>query len=104
MESFLKGRVHIKKSSYQDDELVDNGKPSDKDALKPLLTDKLETTEEVVIESAADEEIPKVQVISEDGSVKKIIIQCTCGKCLELECEYDEELINNLRRLKKAKK
>ena len=31
---------------------------------------------------------PKVELISEDGRVVSIVVSCSCGKRLELACEY----------------
>lgn len=31
---------------------------------------------------------PKVEVISSNGKVEKIIVSCECGKRFELQCDY----------------
>ncbi|MCH8473755.1 MAG: hypothetical protein LAT55_00825 [Opitutales bacterium] len=32
---------------------------------------------------------PKVQVVDEDGIVKKIRVTCSCGELIEIDCSYD---------------
>lgn len=41
-----------------------------------------------VAEDQGNGEMPKVEVVSEKGMVRRIRVTCTCGKCMELDCEY----------------
>lgn len=44
--------------------------------------------EQVDIDSGDNAESPKVELISNGKIVQRIRVTCTCGKCLELRCEY----------------
>lgn len=33
-------------------------------------------------------EDPKIEVVVESDIIRKIIVNCSCGKCTELECRY----------------
>lgn len=36
----------------------------------------------------AEEGEPKVELVSENGQVQRIIVTCNCGKRVELKCHY----------------
>lgn len=101
MKDFLQNRTSIKKSSDTQTLLAKPESNPDTNVMQPLGA--VERKEELITKPEAAE-IPKVQMITEDGSVKKILIECTCGKCLELECEYDDAVIDGLRRIKQLKR
>jgi len=33
-------------------------------------------------------ETPKIELVTQDGKIQRIIITCTCCKRIELDCEY----------------
>lgn len=42
----------------------------------------------VNIDNLQPGEAPKIELISDGGVVQQIRVTCTCGKCLELNCQY----------------
>jgi hypothetical protein len=34
------------------------------------------------------QEAPQVELVTEDGKIRRIIITCVCSRRIELECEY----------------
>ena len=73
MENFLKNRTKIDK---------DNLPQKAETTVQKISLDK-----PILIEEPKQDE-PKVEVISQDGVVKKILITCTCGQKIELQCNY----------------
>ena len=85
MENFLKNR----EKEYKPIPL--NGK-----SLRPKMLDKLAEREgaepplEVreITENENGEDAPKVQVVMEHNTVASILVSCSCGRHVELVCEY----------------
>jgi len=56
--------------------------------LQPIVPAGIEPTEPQPTHDARD---PVVRVIREDGRIRSIEIDCTCGRPLRIECEYEPE-------------
>ena len=73
MESFLKHRTKIDTDKLQQKE--------------ETTVQKISLDGPILIEEPKQDE-PRVEVISQDGVVKKILITCSCGQKIELQCNY----------------
>ncbi len=83
MESFLKGRKKEKKiqtSAVNGCRLSDGAVSVQAEVLPE------EPHPSPAVDEAAHS--PKVEVVSEDGRVHRIVITCVCGQRTELVCEY----------------
>lgn len=85
MDNFLSGREH----------LGDSPKPKDEAALvSPEVLEKLKSGEITAPNTEVKEEQgkcgSKVEYLSENGQVTKIIVTCSCGQVTEIDCEYEE--------------
>lgn len=42
----------------------------------------------IALEEVPEGKRPKVQLVMEDDKVNRVIVTCSCGECVELECNY----------------
>mgnify|MGYP005841392383 CR=1 FL=1 len=42
----------------------------------------------IALEDVPEGKRPKVQLVMEDDKVSRVIVTCSCGECVELECNY----------------
>ncbi len=42
----------------------------------------------IALEDLPEGKRPKVQLVMEDDNVSRVIVTCSCGECIELECNY----------------
>lgn len=83
MESFLKGRKKEKKlHSFA---VSGNGLTESAVCLQAEVLPEEPHPSPTGNEAAHS---PKVEVVSEDGRVNRIVITCVCGQRTELVCEY----------------
>ena len=65
------------------------GKPSGFEKLDVVLhrksKEKLSTGED---EEVHETKGAKLETVVEEGVVKKIIVRCTCGEVIEIDCDY----------------
>ena len=55
----------------------------------PPLTSMTQSQENINLEKkSVSQNDPVIELLLKDGIVKKIIVQCSCGKCTEIACEY----------------
>lgn len=78
MENYLKGKKKLEHScnhleSVKRSLLIESGLPDKK-------------SNRVEISGQAGE--PMIECITRDGRITKILITCTCGKQIELNCQY----------------
>jgi hypothetical protein len=82
MENFLAGRAFI-----ASDTSSGAGEPSG--GLLPLLapvSNGSPSTPGNTCNSSAD---PQVEIVNGKNGIERIIVVCTCGKRIELKCDYD---------------
>ena len=85
MDNFLSGRERI------------GGVPKPKDEaqlLPPGALQKLQgepDPEKTVSSECEGDGGSKVQYVSQDGQVVKIVVTCACGQVTEIDCRYEEE-------------
>ena len=93
MSEFLSNKEQIAQVSS-----VDTGDECSK-GFKPLIASHIVHTKTepakseelhnvVVCEEGLEGPPPKIQLLTEAGEVKRIMITCTCGQYIELECNY----------------
>ncbi len=85
MDSYLSGREN----------LGDTPKPKEEpNLLPPQALEKLEPPEnpEARLEEEDGTEGSKVQYITEDGRVTKIVVTCNCGQVTEIDCQYSDDI------------
>ena len=87
MEDFLKDREEVNVKNVEE-EAESSRSNAPVMASFTKLTGSKRGNEQVQRITPDDNKSPKVELISEDGVVTRILISCTCGKCLQLECEY----------------
>ena len=92
MESFLKGRKHsprvklpvpVKRSAVPE--------IGSADAVGVLDE---EESRETIVEVAVPETLPdppRIELVTSEGVVQRILIHCSNGQYIELECDYGEE-------------
>jgi len=73
MQDFLSGRKKVNSQNAPKDTTVPGNS-------NPSLANVQAIT--------AEEGEPKVELVSENGQIKNIIVTCTCGKRVELKCHY----------------
>lgn len=44
--------------------------------------------EDIPVAVAEGHSVPKVQLLMDDGKVSRIVVTCSCGEQIELECQY----------------
>lgn len=78
MNSFLNERESIqsRKGTLKEDK-------SSLKSMKPCADEAIKD-----VSPQGEGPMPKVEVISVEGKVTRILVNCTCGKCIELHCDY----------------
>ncbi|HCJ12047.1 MAG: hypothetical protein A2Y14_02060 [Verrucomicrobia bacterium GWF2_51_19] len=85
MDSFLKNRG--KGNVFVAKKLSLSASKQTPAGLRPLS----EKTLKISTPAALGQDTPAIQVVTENDIVKKILIDCTCGKHIELQCEYKDK-------------
>lgn len=85
MDSFLSNREQLGRDpkSKKPPQLLSPG------ALEKLKKGKGEEPEQEVAEEHGHAG-SKLQYVSEDGRVVKIVVTCSCGQVTEIDCTYDD--------------
>lgn len=73
MENFLSSRKKV------------SGENSPADAQRPSASNQGMTQVEV---AGTGENQPKIELVTENGTVRTIIVNCKCGERIELKCHY----------------
>jgi hypothetical protein len=88
MESYLKGRGY--KDSVDHDSSSFRGLLEDQNPKSSANSDRVnaEQTESEISTIYDEKDCPKVEVVSEDGRPKAILVHLPDNRILELECHY----------------
>ncbi|MDD5350899.1 MAG: hypothetical protein PHQ12_11875 [Chthoniobacteraceae bacterium] len=79
MESILTGRASISRDTSPAAKEPSSG-------FRPLFVPTPPAPPVVVCEEQGE---PQIEVVNGKNGIESIIITCTCGKRIELKCEYD---------------
>ena len=92
MENFLKGRKQeeVLQTGQADPEVLTSFTLPDAHALSAIPHGQSDI---VVVDAPEDPdsgESPAVEAVVQHGRVTRLVVTCTCGKRLELECVYGD--------------
>ncbi|HQU09055.1 MAG: hypothetical protein B7X06_03955 [Verrucomicrobia bacterium 21-51-4] len=93
MDSFLKNRPAESKSagSLHSDTVfrpLSQTSPTLRTTVESFGQAQSIELEDIPVCGAQEHTTPKVQLLMEDGKVCRILVTCSCGQQLELECQY----------------
>lgn len=102
MENFLDNRIREVKRAKGDESfsLPKMGSPKDVEVegqndktasavkSKPRFDPDAVQDVPIALEHVPEGKRPKVQLVMDNDKVSRIIVTCSCGECVELECNY----------------